>query len=97
MHHVDDFIDSAGLPHSKDQDNYARFFFHLHRLKAVMAAAWKPWISSFKLFCTYKGTRYRVTGASRLGDVWLATDFNCESGYDLRVDVMECTEWAPEP
>jgi hypothetical protein len=31
-----------------------------------------------------------------MGDVWLATDFKRDTGYDLRVDVEECTNWAPQ-
>lgn len=47
-----------------------------------------------KLFCQYKGKRYRCTGASRMGDVWLAEDFSRDSGYDLRVNVGECSDWS---
>lgn len=86
--HVDEFI----WNHFGD-DKYARFFFMLHRLPAAVQMDWQEWISQYKLFCTYKGERFRVTGASRLGDVWLARDFNKDTGYDLRVDVQECSEW----
>ena len=50
-----------------------------------------------KLFCTYKGKRYRVTGASRLGDIWLAKDFNEDTSYDERGDIRKCTEWGDKP
>ena len=51
-------------------------------------------MQNFKLFCTHSGTRYRCTGASRMGDVWLAKDVKRDTGYDLRVDVTECSDWA---
>ena len=39
----------------------------------------------------------RCTGASRLGDVWLTSDFNQEMGYEKRVDVEECSNWSANP
>lgn len=90
--HVDDFIDQAF-----GHENYARFFFLLHRLPAALKADFDEWIRPHKLFCTWKDQRWRVTGASRLGDVWLASDFNREIGYDKRVDLKECSEWGADP
>lgn len=87
--HVDEFIDEEYARH-----NYARFFFHLHRLPAILQADFDEWISKYKLFCEYKGKKYRVTGCSRLGDIWLAENLERENGYDLRVDVAECSSWS---
>ena len=86
--HVDEFIDDK-----YQEDNYARWFFHLHRLPAVLYDDFEPWIKQYKLFCEYEGKKYRVTGASRLGDVWLTSDMSRESGYDLRVDLEKCSNW----
>lgn len=88
--HVDDFIDTSFSGH-----RYARWFFFLHRLAAVYAIDWEEFISQYLLFCTYQGTRWRVTGASRFGDIWLAKDFNRTMGYDKRVNLAECSEWSP--
>jgi hypothetical protein len=88
--HVDDFIGDH------DSDDYASFFLFLSRLSAFERSRYGRWIGQYKLFCTYQGKRYRCTGASRLGDVWLATNFDRDTGYDLRVDVAECSEWGPE-
>lgn len=83
--HVDEFIyEELG------ENNYARFFLLLHRLPAALQADFGKWIKTHKLFCTYQGDRYRVTGASRLGDVWLAKNPDRETGYDLRVKVEDC-------
>jgi hypothetical protein len=90
--HIDDFIDNEF-----GRSNYARFFFFLHRLPAVLQCDFSQWISEYKLFCTYKGKVYRVTGASRMGDVWLAEDFTRENGYDLRVDVEACSAFCDIP
>jgi len=87
MTHIDNFIDDY------EQDKYARWFFMLHRLPAFMQADFSGWILQYRLFCNYKGKKYRCTGASRLGDAWLAKDFKREVGYDLRVDVDECSNW----
>ena len=86
--HVDDFVS-----YSYGKEEYARWFIFLARLTAALKIDWQEYIGQYKLFCTYEGKRYRVTGASRIGDVWLAKDFNRETGYDLRVDLAGCTEW----
>jgi hypothetical protein len=87
MTHVDDFIGDYA------QDKYARWFFMLHRLPAFMQADFAEWIKPFQLYCDYKGKAYRCTGASRLGDVWLTEDFKRDIGYELRVDIDECSNW----
>lgn len=87
--HVDDFIDNYG-----NEEKYARWFFMLHRFPAINQSEFNEFISKYKLFCIYEGNKYRVTGCSRLGDVWLAKDFNRQCGYDLRVDVDKCSNWS---
>ncbi len=88
---VDDFIDRIGA------DPYAQWMFMHFRLPAWQQAAWSKFIAGRRLFCNFYGRRYRVTGASRLGDIWLATDFSRVVGYDLRVDINACSAWGPEP
>jgi len=87
---VDDFIDDPAT------DAYASWVLNLFRLPAVLQVKFRPFTERYRLFCTWKGKRWRVTGASRLGDVWLASDFSRDAGYDCRVDVDECSEWGPE-
>ncbi|HEY3495950.1 MAG TPA: hypothetical protein VGK73_14730 [Polyangiaceae bacterium] len=89
--HVDEFIDRHG------GDNYARWMLLHFRLPAILQLDFGQFIADKRLFCTYDGCRYRCTGASRLGDVWLADNFDRETGYDLRVDVDKCTDWSAEP
>lgn len=86
--HVDDFIDT-----NFQSSNYARWVLSYFRLSAALQLDFKPFMKEHLLFCTYKGVRYRCTGASRLGDIWLTKDFEQEFGYDLRVDVSECKHW----
>lgn len=88
MMHVDDFIDDTAT------DRYAASWFESYRRPAIDKAR-KP--DERKLFATYEGKRYRVTGCSRLGDVWLSADFNREWGYEKRVDVAKCSEWSASP
>ena len=68
----------------------------LHRLPTVMQDAFHEQISKYKLFCFYNGERYRVTGASRMGDIWLTKDMNKDIGYDARVLLEECSGWSSE-
>jgi hypothetical protein len=93
--HVDDFIDdfSKNTPELK----YARWFFMLHRLPSNLVVDFQALISPYRLFCTYAGKRYRVTGASQMGDIWLNTDQTKDYGHELRVDVTLCDQWSREP
>ena len=90
--HIDDFID-----YHFGKDNYARWVLHYFRLPAALKIDFEKFMKDYKLFCTWEGKRYRCTGASRIGDVWLTPDFNQNSGYKHRVEVEECSEWGPTP
>lgn len=94
--HIDDWLEEVVM--SRDEGTrYAAFFLHHKRLSAVAQTAFGPYLGQIKLFCTYKGERYRCTGASRMGDVWLAKDHERGHGYDMRVDVDHCEAWGREP
>lgn len=49
-----------------------------------------------KCFCIYKGEKYKFTGASSMGDVWLAKDFDRVNGYDKRVSIEDCSDFTHE-
>lgn len=85
--HVDDFIDDP------TSDKYASSWFEAFRRPALDKMR-KP--DSRRLFATYEGKRYRVTGCSRMGDVWLHSNFNEEWTYEHRVPVDACSGWASE-
>lgn len=90
--HVDDWLDQ---PTANEAEALAKEF-----LEHCRRPAYKQdfgWIRSNPLFCTYRGKRYRCTGASRLGDVWLTSDFKRDSGYDLRIEIEGCSDWSREP
>jgi hypothetical protein len=93
MTHIDDWLDKPRLP--SDPANYAGFVLEFARMPAWKQFAYGPFMKEHKLFCTYEGERYRVTGASRMGDVWLARNPDQEHSYDLRVDVDKCSDWGP--
>jgi hypothetical protein len=54
----------------------------------------QEWLSARELYCDYEGARYRCIGASRLGDVWLTSDFSNENGYEKRIWVDGCSNWS---
>jgi hypothetical protein len=93
--HIDDWINSAIC--GNKELYYAAFVLDYFRRPAIIQMAFAEFMKPHKLFCSYKGERYRVTGASRMGDVWLAKDFKLEHGYDIRVDVQSCSLWAEKP
>lgn len=79
-------------------DPYATWVLMLMRLPAANKHRWAEWIKQYKLFCTYEGKRYRVTGASRFGDVWLHSDFEKDYGYEHRIpDLKKCSNWSATP
>ena len=94
MKHIDDWLDERSMGRAEDDEKYAVAFFHMKRLNAVKAQIMRPIMKQHKLFCEWKGVKYRVTGCSRLGDVWLSTNFERDTGYTNRVDVDECSKWS---
>jgi len=96
--HVHDFI-GYGLDRrgdNADMERYARWVLNHFSLSAVCKNDFDEFMKDHLLFCDYEGKRYRVTGCSRLGDIWLASDFKREVGYDLRVAVDDCSNWGKE-
>lgn len=89
--HVDDFIDSHR------QDPYARFVLDYFRRSAVSRIDFEPFMRAHQLFCSWGESRYRVTGASRMGDIWLSSDHRRGEGYEHRVNVAECYAWSCKP
>lgn len=95
---VDAFLDQVPM-WFKEQEylNYVHFVLEHFRKPAVVKIAHAKYMNHFRLYVTYEGKRYRVTGASRLGDIYLATSISREngSGYDRRVPLnfAKLTEW----
>ena len=94
--HVDEFIEYGSDICSKDRaanEDYARWVLNHFRLSAICKNAFSEFMKPFRLFCEYRGVKYRVIGASRLGDIWLTSDFTKEHGYEHRVCVDDCSSW----
>lgn len=94
--HVDDWIDEVEAEQPKNV-LYAKWFFSLFRMPSLTKMLLRQFIAPYKLFCTYDGKRYRVTGCSRLGDVWLHSDFDQDTRYEHRVDLEACSDWSNAP
>jgi hypothetical protein len=88
MTHIDDWLDE---PAENEGEVLAKEWLEHFRRPAIYQD--RKWLGERPLFCTYKGKRYRCIGASRLGDVWLTANFEKENGYDLRIDVADCSDW----
>lgn len=98
--HIDKWLDGNHYFSSSEEHlAYVHFMMDWFRKPAYIQAMYRNIMATFKLFVTYEGKRYRVTGASRLGDVWLAKDLNRSSGYDHRVDfdLTKLTGWSRTP
>lgn len=92
--HIDEWLD---LSAKNIEEKYAKFLLEYFRLPVLKKAQLYDFMQPLRLYCSYKGNRYRCTGASRLGDIWLTEDFSQESGYTKRVDVNKCSDWGPFP
>lgn len=94
--HIDEFVNDQTIVIERPELAYPHFLFSYWRLSSVLKMAYFPFMRSFKLFVEYEGCIYRVTGASRLGDVYLSRDFEREHGYDLRVlpDFNKFKNWS---
>ena len=93
--HVDEFISfGTSLVDRPENEDYARWVLNHFRLSAMCKNAFDEFMRDSKLFCEYKDKKYRVTGASRLGDIWLNDDFARSHGYTERVGVMSCSNWS---
>lgn len=90
--HIDDWLDT---PAKDEGEKWAKEFLEHCRRPAIDKDY--TWIAENPLFCTYKGERWRVLGASRLGDVWLTKHFERVNGYDIRPDVDDCSDWSKTP
>lgn len=98
--HIDDWLDETMKKElvKDSMEAYLYKFFEWARLPAVdQNRVRATFENEHKLFCTYEGKPYRVTGASRLGDIWLAEDLNRTRGYDLRVYINQCSDWRKQP
>ena len=96
---VDDWLDSRTNPTDPNYEGicYAKWVIAYFRLPAGKQFEQRKFMGGHHLFCTYNGRRYRCTGASRMGDVWLVEDFRRDAGYDIRVYVIQCSGWSDGP
>lgn len=94
--HIDTFIDFGTDSDQEEHEDYARWLFNHWRLPAINRCAFDKFMSEHKLFCMYQGEKWRVTGASRLGDVWLTKNFEQDCGYQARVMVEDCSKWGKD-
>lgn len=88
MKHVDEWLDEP--PRDERERQAKEFLEYCRRPASAQDPLWRQYRI---LTCFYRGEWYRCTGASRLGDVFLRVDFDRWLGYDLRVDVAECSGW----
>ena len=70
--HVDEFINyGSGMSNHVPNERYARWVLNHFRLPAICKLDFDEFMKDYLLFCIYEGKKYRVPGASSLGDVWL--------------------------
>ena len=88
MKHIDEWLDE---PASTENERAAKEWLNHFRRPAIDRDS--DWLNARVVTCDYRGERYRCIGASRMGDVWLTKHMDRVNGYDLRIDVAECSAW----
>lgn len=93
MTHVDEYIWQCNS-YDSDAVKYLKYLLMMRRLPAVNQAAWDNIIENMRpVFCSYKGARYQVIGASRMGDVWLASPKrSTESIRNIQYELRVCVD-----
>jgi hypothetical protein len=101
-HHVDDWVDKVlnryDLRQTEEQaqEKAAAAWFWVFGASQTVQPAFLTMFSVKclpTLTCQYQGQLHRVTGSSRLGDVWLTEDLSRSEGYTKRVSIADCSDW----
>lgn len=89
---------SLGLknPEKFGDITYARWVMNQYDVPATLSFDIEKYRKEFPLYCTYQGKRYKYVGHSRLGDVWITSDFK-STNYELRVSVLDLENFSKEP
>lgn len=89
---------SLGLknPEKYGNINYARWVMNQYDVPACLSFDIEQYRKEFSLYCTYQGKRYKYVGHSRLGDVWITSNFS-STNYELRVSVLDLENFSKEP
>ncbi|MBT5491493.1 hypothetical protein HOK00_04205 [bacterium] len=88
MTHIYDWLE---MPSKSIEEEKVREFLDFKTRPAYYQMENKP--PKLKVFCHFDGKKYKITGASTMGDVWLAKDYNGTKGYDLRVSIAGCSKF----
>jgi len=89
--HCDEYIHDFRVP------KVLRVFLLVNRMPAVDKMLLNEAGFNPVLYATYNGETYRVTMASRMGDVGITKDFTKDMGYERRVAVEDLTNFRGEP
>lgn len=93
--HIDEFLDDVMIQFKHPELKYVNFVLTHARKSASERGMHNPWMRQFQLFADYEGKTYQVTGASRLGDVFLSEDFKIDAQWSERVpaDFRKFSNW----
>jgi len=91
MTQIADWVDT---PKEKLEEKKVQEYLNFRLCSARYQAENRAEIDGLMVFAKYQQDIYRITGASRLGDIYLAKDPGQDHGYDTRVNIMECYEFS---
>lgn len=97
--HVDEFLDSTYELIGRDDLIYPHYMLGMMRQGHSTLALYRKAIGDKQLFVTFEGKRWQVTGASRLGDIWLTPSTKLDAQYRRRVWLRldDMTNWSDTP
>jgi hypothetical protein len=91
--HVNRFLQQDNTGKDKKQLDYAKFVLRYLAINKKDRDDFKPWMSQFELYCTYKDIRYKVLCVTSLGELGLTTTFDVPLAEEL-VSYTECSNWS---
>jgi len=86
----------SGFDKQVPNEKYARWVLNHYTLSAMCKLDFNEFMEGNLLFGMYEGKKYRITGASRLGDVWLHSELDpakAKAFYEKRVCVDDISDW----
>lgn len=91
--HVDDWLDQSTFAVSPTEVA-ARYFLEQFRWPAWKKLLYADLIPKTPVYALYNGEWYQLTGASRMGDIWLRSKDQPNATYTVRVFVQNITRWS---
>jgi len=95
--HIHEWLDTFNKDKCKDKELLiVHEFLDYKSMSEVYCIANENKFKDLKVFCIYKNEKYRLTGCSRVGDVWIHSNLDSDHSYVNRVSIKELSGFSHE-